>query len=324
MERTKENYVTVWRSPAEVPPNLGPTVITIGVFDGVHRGHQVVLERAAKQARAAGIPLVVVTFDPNPLAVVRPEAAQPDLEPVGRRADLLQQAGADHVLVLPFDRDRANQSAAEFVDEILDRLLHARVVAVGADFRFGHRAAGDVGLLEQLGAEHDYSVVVVEPVGGPDVPRWSSTYIRERIAAGDVAGAAEALGRPFRLDGVVVRGEQRGRALGFPTANIPVRDGDLVPADGIYAGRVTRLDEGAETEPPLPAAISVGTNPTFGTAERTVEPYVLDRDDLELYGQPVAVEFIARLRDQRRFDSVDALVAQMHDDVAAARRVLSG
>lgn len=313
--------MAVWRSPAEVPPDLGPTVVTIGVFDGVHRGHQVVIEAAAKQARSAAIPLVVITFDPNPLAVVRPAAAQPDLEPVSRRAELLQQTGADHVLVLPFDSDRANQPAEEFVTEILVQLLHIRAVVVGADFRFGHRAAGDVALLEQLGQSHDYGVVVVEPVGGSNVPRWSSTYIRERVSAGDVAGAAEALGRPYRLEGVVARGEQRGRALGFPTANIPVRDDELVPADGIYAGWVIRLDEGAGADP-LPAAVSVGTNPTFGAAARTVEPYVLDRDDLDLYDRLVAVEFVARLRDQQRFDSADALVAQMRDDVAAVRRVL--
>lgn len=320
----KEKHVAVWRSPAEVPANLGPTVVTIGVFDGVHRGHQVVVGRAVEQARTAGVPLVVVTFDPNPLVVVRPDAAQPDLVPVSARAELLQLAGADHVLVLPFDHERARQPAAEFVDDVLIGLLRARAVVVGADFRFGHRAAGDVALLEQLGADRGYTVVVVEPVGGAGVPRWSSTYIRDRIAAGDVAAAAEALGRPVRVTGVVVRGEQRGRALGFPTANIPVRDGELVPADGVYAGRLTRLDQGPEPEPAMPAAISVGTNPTFGDEARTVEPYVLDRDDLELYGRKVTVEFVARIRDQHRFDSAAELVAQMHDDVAAARRVLDG
>lgn len=320
----KEKHVAVWRSPAEVPANLGPTVVTIGVFDGVHRGHQVVVGRAVEQARTAGVPLVVVTFDPNPLVVVRPDAAQPDLVPVSARAELLQLAGADHVLVLPFDHERAKQPAAEFVDDVLIGLLRARAVVVGADFRFGHRAAGDVALLEQLGTDRGYTVVVVGPVGGAGVPRWSSTYIRDRIAAGDVAAAAEALGRPVRVTGVVVRGEQRGRALGFPTANIPVRDGELVPADGVYAGRLTRLDQGPEPEPAMPAAISVGTNPTFGDEARTVEPYVLDRDDLELYGRKVTVEFVARIRDQHRFDSAAELVAQMHDDVAAARRVLDG
>lgn len=314
--------MAVWRSPAEVPADLGRTVVTIGVFDGVHRGHQVVIGRAAKQARNLGLPLVVVTFDPNPLAVVRPDAAQPDLVPVGRRVELLHVAGADHVLVLLFDQDRAVQPAAEFVDDVLVDLLRAQAVVVGADFRFGHRAAGDVALLEQLGSARAFAVVVVEPIGGDDVPRWSSTHIRERIATGDVDAAARALGRPFRMEGVVVQGEQRGRGLGFPTANIPVRDGELIPADGVYAGWLTRLDVDEGAEPALPAAISVGTNPTFGDELRTVEPYVLDRDDLDLYGRPVAVEFVSRIRGQQRFDSAAELVAQMHDDVAAARRAL--
>jgi riboflavin kinase / FMN adenylyltransferase len=312
--------VSVWHSPAEVPDDLGATVVTIGVFDGVHRGHQEVVGRAAAKARQLGVPLVAVTFDPNPIVVVRPGAVAPLLVPVARRVELLRRTGADHVFVLPFDRERSQQRAEDFVDEIVVELLHAKAVVVGTDFRFGHRAAGDVALLERLGKERDFVVDTVEPVGSPDVGRWSSTYVRQCVTEGDVAAAAEALGRPFRVEGVVVRGHERGRAMGFPTANVPVVEGDLVPADGVYAGRLTRLDAGDAV--PLPAAISVGTNPTFDGVERTVEPYVLGRDDLELYDVPVAVDFVARIRGQERFDTVDDLVAQMHRDVDATRGLL--
>jgi len=312
--------VSVWYSPTEVPDDLGPTVVTIGVFDGVHRGHQEVVGRAAARARRLGVPLVAVTFDPNPIVVVRPGAVAPSLVPVARRVELLHGIGADHVFVLPFDRERSLQRAEDFVDEIVVELLHAKAVVVGTDFRFGHRAAGDVALLERLGKERDFVVDTVEPVGSPDVGRWSSTYVRQRVTDGDVAAAAEALGRPFRVEGIVVRGHERGRAMGFPTANVPVGPGDLVPADGVYAGYLTRLDAGDAV--PLPAAISVGTNPTFDGVERTVEPYALDRDDLELYDVPVAVDFVARIRGQERFDTVGDLVAQMRRDVDATRGLL--
>ena len=312
--------MSVWHSPAEVPDDLGATIVTIGVFDGVHRGHQEVVGRAAARARQLGVPLVAVTFDPNPIVVVRPGAVAPLLVSLGRRVELLRGIGADNVFVLPFDRERSLQRAEDFVGEIVVDLLHAKAVVVGTDFRFGHRAAGDVALLERLGKERDFVVDTVEPVGSPEVGRWSSTYVRQRIAEGDVAAAAEALGRPFRVEGVVVRGHERGRAMGFPTANVPVGEGDLVPADGVYAGRLTRLDAGDPV--PLPAAISVGTNPTFDGVERTVEPYVLERDDLKLYGVPVAVDFVVRIRGQERFDTVDDLVAQMHRDVDATRGLL--
>lgn len=312
--------MAVWRSPADVPTDLGRTVVTIGVFDGVHRGHQMVLERAGQPARDAGLPVVAVTFHPHPMEVIRPESAPAALSSVDHRAVLLRASGADHVLVLPFDKARAQQPPDEFVADVLVATLHARVVVVGADFRFGHRAAGDVGLLERLGPDHDYTVDVVEIAGGEGVERWSSTHIRERLADGDIAAANRALGRPYRLEGVVVRGSRRGKDLGFPTANVPAPDSRVVPADGVYAGWLTRLDDpGAEQ---LPAAISVGTKPTFGPGERTVEPYVLDRDDLDLYGVAVAVDFVARVRGQWRFDTADELVARMHEDVAAVRAVL--
>src|SRR5215207_4564346 len=174
--------MSVWLSPTDVPPDLGSTVVTIGVFDGLHRGHQAVVGRAAGHARRLGVPVVAVTFDPNPIVVIRPEAAPPALLPVSTRAELLRAAGADHVLVLPFGRERSEQSAEDFVAEVIVSLLHAKAVVVGGDFRFGHRAAGDVALLEQLGKEHDFVVERVEPAGDSRIERWSSTYVRERVA----------------------------------------------------------------------------------------------------------------------------------------------
>jgi riboflavin kinase / FMN adenylyltransferase len=313
--------VRVWRSVAEAEGQLRASVVTIGVFDGVHRGHRAVLARAARHAAELQVPLVALTFDPHPLRVVRPEHAPPLVATLDHRVRLLGAAGADAVLVLPFDRERAGQSADDFVDEVLVGALRARMVVVGEDFRFGHRAAGDVALLVELGEAHGFAVDAVEPVSDPGRHRWSSTYVRDRVAAGEVEEAMRALGQPFRVEGVVVRGDQRGRQLGYPTANVPPAPGFVVPADGVYAGWLTRLDRDVELS--LPAAISVGTNPTFDGTERRVEAYVLDRDDLELYDVPVAIEFVARLRGQVRFDAVSELLVQMAKDVAAARDLLA-
>ena len=309
----------VWRSCDAVPDDLGRTVVTVGNFDGVHLGHQHVVRRAREVADDLGIPdVVAVTFDPHPIAVLRPEHAPPTLTTVETRVGLLEEAGADDVLVVPFSREVAAWSPERFVDEILVGALHAKAVVVGANFRFGYRAAGDVATLRELGVERDFVTVGIALDGGPQV--WSSTYVRNCLAAGDVEGAAEALGRPFTVRGSVARGDRRGRDLGYPTANVPTTGMHAAPADGVYAGWLRRLDH---DEGPLPAAISVGTNPTFdGERERRVESYVLDRDDLELYDVPVEVSFVARLRGMMRFDSVDELVETMADDVRRAREVL--
>jgi riboflavin kinase/FMN adenylyltransferase len=312
--------MVVWQAPGDVPADLGRTVVSIGVFDGVHRGHQVVLGRAAAVGRELRVPVVAVTFDPNPMAVVRPDGAPPALTSMPRRVELLAKFGADYVLILPFDEKRAQQTAEAFVDDVLVNTLGAQAVVVGNDFRFGHRAAGDLALLQTLGAERGFGVVAVPLSGDADVGRWSSTYIRERVAFGDVAAAAAALGRPFRVEGTVERGSKRGQEMGYPTANLPVADGQLVPADGVYAGWVLPL--GKQYPKPMAAAISVGTNPTFGDTQRTVEPHVLDRNDLDLYGVPIGVEFVAWLRGQQRFDSTDALAAQIGGDVEQARSML--
>lgn len=309
----------IWSSFDDVPGDLGPTVVTIGNFDGVHLGHQHVLQQARATADELAVPkVVVVTFDPHPIAVLRPEHAPPTLTNIPTRLRLLEEAGVDAVLVVPFDRDIAAWTPEEFIDRVLVGSLHARAVVVGANFRFGNRAAGDVALLRTAGESRGFVVEGIALDGGPQV--WSSTYIRNCLAAGDVAGASEALGRPFTVRGVVVKGDERGRELGFPTANVPTPVDGAAPADGVYAGRLTRLDSG-ET---YPAAISVGTNPTFdGERERRVESYVLDRDDLELYGVGVEVAFVDRLRGMVKFEGIDALVETMHGDVRRAREILT-
>lgn len=309
--------VQIWRSLDEVPAGLGPTAVVIGNFDGVHLGHRHVLARAREIADERSLPVVAVTFDPHPMAVLRPEHAPTTLTSLEVRAELLGSVGADYVLAVPFDRDVAGWSPEEFIERVLVDSLHATAVVVGANFRFGSRAAGDVATLREAGSRLGFSAEGIPLDGGPQV--WSSTYVRMSLAAGDVAGAAEALGRPYAVRGVVVQGDQRGRGLGFPTANVPTNAMTAAPPDGVYAGWLRRLDTGEV----YPAAISVGTNPTFdGVRDRRVESYVLDRTDLELYGVEVEVSFVERLRGMVAFDSVDALVAQMTADVDRARELL--
>ncbi|HWU24112.1 MAG TPA: bifunctional riboflavin kinase/FMN adenylyltransferase, partial [Nocardioides sp.] len=223
--------VRAWRDFDEVPADLGRTVVTIGNFDGMHLGHQHVVRRAREIATQVGADAVVaVTFDPHPIAVLRPEHAPPTLTTMPVRLQLLAAAGVDDVLVIPFSRDIAAWTPEEFIDRIIVGALHAKAVVVGANFRFGNRAAGDCNLLRAAGLEDDFVVDEVSLDGGPQV--WSSTYVRTCLAAGDVTGAAEALGRPFSVRGEVIKGDQRGRELGYPTANVPLRAGAAAPADG--------------------------------------------------------------------------------------------
>jgi riboflavin kinase/FMN adenylyltransferase len=312
-----------WYGLAEVPSGWGACVATIGEFDGVHRGHQRIVERAGEIARAMNLPVVVITFDPHPDEVVRPGSHPPLLTTSRRRAELLAGLGADAVLVLPFSLEFSRLSPDEFVRVVLSERLHAAAVVVGENFRFGHKAAGDVSLLAQLGEKYDFAAEGV-PLLVVDGVTISSTYIRERLAAGDVAAAAHVLGRPHRVEGIVVRGHMRGRGLGFPTANLETPPHTATPADGVYAGWLTSLDLDGSEISRWPAAISVGTNPTFGAGDRTVEAYALDRDDLDLYGTHAAIDFTARLRGTERFDSVEALVAQMRQDVDQARALTTG
>jgi riboflavin kinase/FMN adenylyltransferase len=301
--------------------------VTIGNFDGVHRGHHAVLQQVVDHARAAGLRSVAVTFDPHPLAVLYPDRAPQPLSTTAHKLELLADAGLDAVLVMPFTHELAQWSPRRFVQEALVDSLHAKQVVVGSDTRFGHRNSGDVETLRELGAELGFTVHVVADLGRQgEERRWSSTWIRELIAAGDVAAAAEVLGRPHRVTGQVVHGDHRGREMGFPTANLAPDAVGAVPADGVYAGWLVRPDAVGEPGAPvqrLPAAVSVGTNPTFeGRRDRRVEAYVLDRTDLDLYGEVVAIEFVERLRPTVRFDGMAALIEQMSLDVTHCREVL--
>jgi riboflavin kinase/FMN adenylyltransferase len=311
-----------WNGVHDVPAAWGRCVVTIGVFDGVHRGHQKIIARAAEAGRQLGLPLAVVTFDPHPDEVVRPGSHSLALCSTRFRVELLGRFGADAVCVVPFNYELSQLPAEDFVRTVLVDGLHAAAVVIGEDFRFGNKAAGNVALLTELGEKYEFTAQGVPLVTDHGVT-VSSSWIRELIAAGDVAGAAVELGRPHRVEGVVVRGMQRGKALGFPTANVEPPPYTAIPADGVYAGWLASLAaDGAESER-WPAAISVGTNPTFDGADRTVEAYVLDRDDLDLYGLHLAVEFARLLRGQARFSSVDDLITAMHQDVATAREVLA-
>jgi riboflavin kinase/FMN adenylyltransferase len=312
-----------WAGPLDVPDDWGRSVVTIGEFDGVHRGHQRIVARAAEAAAELGLPVVVVTFDPHPDEVVRPGTHPPLLGTARRRSELLAGLGVAAVCVIPFTLEFSRLGPDEFVRAVLVDRLHAALVVVVENFRFGHKAAGDVALLAELGEKYDFTAegVPLLAEGGVTI---SSTGIRAMLAEGDVAGAAHDLGRPHRVEGVVVRGHQRGRALGFPTANLETLPHTAIPADGVYTGWLAQLDtDGSELER-WPAAISVGTNPTFDGRERSVEAYALDRDDLDLYGAHVAVDFVSRLRETLKFGSVDDLVSQMHVDVDEARGQLTG
>lgn len=308
--------MTVWRSIEEVDLGDRPSVVSIGNFDGVHLGHQHVLECARQAADEARAAVVAVTFDPHPMRVIAPPKAPAALTGIPQRVRLLEQAGADHVLVLPFDEDMSRWTPEEFVDRVIVHALNAEAVVVGENFRFGAKAAGDVAFLREQGAEKGFEVDGLALDG--ETRPWSSTYVRGLLADGDVVDAAHALGRFHAVDGVVVEGDKRGRELGFPTANVPASSDFAVPVDGVYAGWLC-VDGG----PALPAAISVGTNPTFEGEDRRVESYVLDRDDLELYGQRVETLFVARVRGQVTFDGPESLIEQMHGDVADVRRLLA-
>jgi riboflavin kinase / FMN adenylyltransferase len=315
--------VYLWQGLADVPADWGRSVVTIGVFDGVHRGHQRIITRAVDAARGLGQPMVVITFDPHPAEVIRPGSHPFLLCTAPRRAELLAELGADVVCMMPFTPEFSQLGPEEFVRSVLVDRLHAACVVVGANFRFGHRAAGDVALLAELGEKYDFTAEAVPLLAGDGV-KISSSLIRQKLADGDVTDAAADLGRMHRVEGVVVPGHRRGKALGFPTANLETFPHTAIPADGVYAGWLSVLgeQEGQEYEEALwPAAISVGTNPTFDGRERVVEAYALDRDDLELYGVHVGVDFAARLRGMERFSSAGALAEQMRHDVDQARAI---
>ncbi len=317
--------------------------MTIGVFDGVHRGHAELINHAVKSGRSRGVPTVLMTFDPHPMEVVFPGSHPAQLTTLTRRAELVEETGIDVFLVMPFTADFMKLTPERYIHELLVESLHAVEVVVGENFTFGKKAAGNVNLLRNAGERFGFAVegmTLVSEVAEPglgersdgvllrdETVTFSSTYIRSCVDAGDVVAAAEALGRPHRVEGVVVRGDGRGRVLGFPTANVAPPMHSAIPADGVYAAWFTVLGHGPVVGTVTPgqryqAAVSVGTNPTFSGRTRTVEAFVLDTE-ADLYGQHVAVDFVARIRGQEKFDSVDDLVVAMQGDTAKARTILA-
>ncbi len=321
----------VFRDPGEVPADFGPSVVAIGKFDGMHAGHRAVVDRARRTAATTATKVVAVTFDRNPLSVLRPDRCPPVLTGVHQKLQLLAAEGVDATLLLTFDEALAAIPAEQFVEQILVRALGAKAVLVGTDFRFGRGGAGDPALLQELGASLGFTVDVVDEVRAVEGERRvSSTWIRELLDEGDVVSAARLLGRPAAVWGEVVHGARRGRELGYPTANLSPDLEGFVPADGVYAGWL--VDEGpldrAAAEPRAsiryPAAISIGTNPTFDDVSvRQVEAYVLDEDDLDLYGHAVSIEFVDRIRGMVAFADIEALKDRMADDVERVRGLLS-
>ena len=303
-----------------LPPHEG-TVVTIGAFDGVHIGHRAVIAEVRRIAAARGCRSALVTFDRHPATVVRPESAPRLITDAAQRLELLETTGLDITLVVTFDEDRSREPAEDFVNEILVGRLGARAIVVGEDFHFGHNRAGNVELLRRVGAAAGFEV---EPLGlltrvdGVDEP-VSSTAVRRALAGGQVETATALLGRPFEARGVVVTGDQRGRLLGFPTANVEIPNQICMPADGVYAGRYVRPDGASH-----PCAINIGRRPTFyeHADHSLLEAHLLDFDG-DLYGERAQVQFVSFLRSERKFDGIDALVAQLKHDIEHTRAALA-
>ncbi|AXL11881.1 bifunctional riboflavin kinase/FAD synthetase [Microbacterium foliorum] len=312
----------VFRDPNEVPTDFGASAVAIGKFDGVHAGHRAVIRRLTEVAAESGLRTVAVTFDRNPLAVLRPDRCPENVVTVDRKLELLGELALDATLLLTFDAEFASRSAEDFVTGILVDALRVSTVLVGEDFRFGHGGEGTPALLRELGPRYGFTVEVVDDVflEGSD-RRVSSTWIRELLMAGDVTAAARVLDRNVDVRGEVVHGLKRGRELGFPTANLSASVDSFVPADGVYAGWLIDHVTGIRHR----SAISVGTNPTFDDVlERQVEAHVIGETDLDLYGHDVTVEFVSRLRGMVAFEGIEKLKDQMAADVTDAERVLAG
>jgi riboflavin kinase/FMN adenylyltransferase len=314
-----------WRGLAATPGDIGRTVVTIGMYDGVHRGHQALIGAAVERARALRRPCLLLTFDPHPAEVIRPGSHPAILTSLDRKAELVAELGVDAMCVLPFTQEFMRLSPETFTHTVLVEHLHAAQVVVGENFTYGHMAAGTVQTLAAEGRRFGFTVegLPLRNVEGEgEEVTISSTYIRACVAAGDMESATQALGRPHRVDGVVVVGDRRGRALGYPTANVESPPFTAIPADGVYAGHLVLRDpRSGVSKERYPAAISVGTNPTFEGSRRTVEAFVLDFDG-DLYGEHVGVEFVSRLRAMAAFPDVDSLVAAMDDDVVRTRALL--
>lgn len=311
----------VFRDPQEVPDDFGPSAVAIGKFDGVHAGHRAVIRRLKEIAASSDLKTVAVTFDRNPLAVLRPDRCPENVVTVDRKIELLGELELDATLLLTFDAELAARSAEDFVNSILVGALRVSTVLVGEDFRFGRGGAGTPALLRELGPRLGFTVEVVDDVflDGSE-RRVSSTWIRELLMDGDVTTAARVLDRNVDVRGEVVHGLKRGRELGFPTANLSASVDSFVPGDGVYAGWLVDHETGIRHR----AAISVGTNPTFDDVlERQVEAHVIGETDLDLYGHDVTVEFVERLRGMVAFEGIEKLKSQMTADVTDAERVLA-
>ncbi len=311
----------IWNSLAEVPQGFGPAVVTLGNFDGLHKGHQEVLAQVRAVAAARGAASVALTFDPHPAMIHRPESAPEQIMGLADKLKAMAALGLDGVLVLPYTLEFAAQTPEEFVRSVFVQTLGACTVVVGEDVRFGQGNSGDLHTMVTLGTELGFDVVVVNEEGHDR--RWSSTWVREALRKGDVGTASAVLGRHHTMSGEVVHGAARGRELGFPTANLSPDACGIIPADGVYAGWL--VDDAGHR---WPAAISVGSNPTFVGVSRQVEAYVLDRPEepieaFNLYGRHVIVEFVQRLRGMVAYTGPEALIEQMHLDVDQARDVLA-
>jgi len=306
--------------PSELPSGGLGTVVTIGTFDGVHRGHWEVLSQIRRRARKAGRRSVLATFYPHPLTIVRPELAPPMLTTPVEKKEILAESGLDYAVFLPFTPLLAEYTPRRFVEEILVGRLGVKELVVGYDHHFGKGRAGDADTLRELGSEMGFDVHVVGPVGAGERP-ISSTDIRRALLEGDVVSAREGLGRPYSIRGIVVRGEQRGRTLGFPTANLEVSGGGsagqkLIPAPGIYAVRGI-LKAGTYN-----GALHLGPRPTFKGSPPSIELHLMDFEK-DIYGEEVRVDFVRHLREIRPFDSQRTLINQMREDVREARAILS-
>lgn len=311
----------IWYELAQVPGDQR-SVVTIGNFDGMHNGHRRVVASCVERAARRGAEAVAVTFDPHPTQVHRPELGLELISPLRDRLDAMEASGLDGTLVVHYDASVYSLEAEEFVEEFLVDRLGAIEVVVGQDFRFGRGNSGTVDTLRELGRRYGFDVTMVTDIEAPEGRRWSSSWVRELLEVGDVAGAARVLGHLHRIRGTVEHGFKRGRELGFPTANLGGGIEGVVPGDGVYAGWLVRAVPGTQSAEFLPAAISVGTNPQFAGVERTVEAHVLGRSDLNLYGERIAVTFVARIRPMMSFDSVEDLLRRMDDDLRQTAYVL--
>lgn len=311
----------VWRQPADIDPQLAESVVTIGIFDGVHRGHHAIISETVRQARAAGRTSIVLTFDPHPVTVHNPGAESALIMSLEDRLTRIEAMGVDATYVQHYTLDYSQASARDFIQNQVVGELRAKAIVVGEDVRFGKNNAGDARLLQDLGHELGFDLTLIADHGGGG-RRWSSTWVRELLATGDVEKVRDILGRYHRLRGTVVHGFKRGRELGFPTANLEAATAGAVPADGVYAGWMIRKVGDAGAVEHLPAAISIGSNPQFDGKVRTVEAHVLGRGDLDLYGEDIALDLVSYLRPMVSFDSLDALLLQMDEDLRMSAEAL--